>query len=245
MKHIRYTLALVLLLAATVAFGQKRAHNKNVFPVWTYHQDSINIHGVSLGLWSPIKTQHTNTNGIKVELIGIGLLILLAGNGPIVESDSAFEQILLENPLSERINGIAVSGLGTICQCTTNGLTVGGIAQYNYSANGVMVATHINMVQKMNGLMATFSINSAYKVNGLSIALNNYVQHANGAQIGFLGNKSKRVKGVQICTGKNQSERMTGVQIGAVNKATHLKGLQIGLWNVNSKRKLPLVNWDF
>jgi hypothetical protein len=38
---------------------------------------------------------------------------------------------------------------------------------------------------------------------------------------------------------------MSGLQIGIVNKSKNLRGIQIGIWNVNQKRKLPLLNWNF
>ncbi|NBO50091.1 MAG: hypothetical protein EBU80_10285, partial [Chitinophagia bacterium] len=44
---------------------------KNYYPIWTFHKDSININGISVGLWSfNTDPRYTNTNGIKVELIG-------------------------------------------------------------------------------------------------------------------------------------------------------------------------------
>lgn len=36
-----------------------------------------------------------------------------------------------------------------------------------------------------------------------------------------------------------------GLQIGIRNKSDNMKGIQIGLWNVNGKRKLPIINWNF
>ena len=38
---------------------------------------------------------------------------------------------------------------------------------------------------------------------------------------------------------------MRGLQIGVVNKSKNLRGIQIGIWNVNQKRRLPLINWNF
>jgi len=51
--------------------------------------------------------------------------------------------------------------------------------------------------------------------------------------------------GVSMCFLRNRSIKGTGLQIGLLNVCKHLKGVQIGLWNVNSKRRLPFFNWSF
>ncbi|MGC4104668.1 LA_2272 family surface repeat-containing protein [Ferruginibacter sp.] len=56
-------------------------------------------------------------------------------------------------------------------------------------------------------------------------------------------NYLNRVKGLAIGGIRNNAIKCTGLQIGLINSCKYLKGLQIGLWNVNSKRKLPLINW--
>ncbi|WP_262714039.1 LA_2272 family surface repeat-containing protein [Phaeocystidibacter marisrubri] len=38
---------------------------------------------------------------------------------------------------------------------------------------------------------------------------------------------------------------LDGVQIGLYNMAIELRGFQFGLWNVNGKRSLPLINGQF
>jgi hypothetical protein len=52
-------------------------------------------------------------------------------------------------------------------------------------------------------------------------------------------------RGITIATLRNRSIRGAGLQIGLLNTCKHLKGVQIGLWNVNSKRSLPFINWNF
>jgi hypothetical protein len=215
------SLALVGLANPTKAQSKRRAigeidKRKNYFPIWSFHQDSISIHGISVGLWSfNSEPRHTNTNGIKLELIGIGMLIPIAPRSPIVETDSAFAALNNE-PLSERINGLNLSTSGTLCHCLTNGLAAGFIAQINFQVNGISTAVMMNFSQKHNGIMAAAHLNDAYYMNGLQVAL--------------FGNSANELKGVQI---------------GVLNKANKLKGIQIGLWNVNQKRKLPFINWNF
>jgi hypothetical protein len=51
--------------------------------------------------------------------------------------------------------------------------------------------------------------------------------------------------GVLISGLRNKSIKGKGLQVSLLNVCKHMKGIQIGLWNVNSKRKLPLINWSF
>lgn len=114
------TVSLFFVLTAC-SYGQI-VKTKNYFPIWTFHQDSINIHGISIGLWSLNNPpRFTNTNGIKFELIGIGMFLPLIPQSPIVNSDSAYLKLKIE-PLSEKINGLNLSTTGTVCHCLTNGL---------------------------------------------------------------------------------------------------------------------------
>jgi hypothetical protein len=53
------------------------------------------------------------------------------------------------------------------------------------------------------------------------------------------------MNGVQLGGLANFSKKMDGLQIALFNKSENFRGLQIGLWNVNQKRKLPFINWNF
>jgi len=228
MRHTKTITTILFLILTIRSFGQV-GKRKNYFPIWTFHQDSINIHGISVGLWSfNSEPRFTNTNGIKFELIGVGIGMPLIPRSPIVQTDSAFIK-LQQEPLSERINGLNLSSSGTVCHCLTNGLTAGFIGQINFKVNGISTSLVMNFSQKHNGIMAAL-FNDAYYMNGL--------------QVGF-SNNGYKMKGLQIGIRGNHTYEMKGVQIGLINKSKKLKGLQIGLWNVNQKRTLPLINWNF
>lgn len=227
---MKQLLCLLFLLLTMSSFGQNEKNKKkNYFPLWTFQQDSINIHGFSLGLWSSSdKPRHTKTNGIKLEIIGIGILLPLIPSSPIVKSDSTFLK-LKSMPLSERINGLSLSATGTVCDCLTNGLTAGLIGQVNFQVNGISTSILGNFSQKHNGIMMALFVNEAFIMNGI--------------QLGSL-NISNKTKGLQIGV-RNNANIMKGIQIGLFNKSKKLRGIQIGLWNVNQKRKFPLINWNF
>ena len=228
MRHAKTITTILFLILTISSFGQV-VKRKNYFPIWTFHQDSINIHGISVGLWSlNSEPRFTNTNGIKFELIGVGIGIPLMPFSPIVKTDSAFIK-LKQEPLSERINGLNLSASGSACHCLTNGLTAGFIGQIHFQVNGISTSLLANFTQKHNGLMLAMS-NDAYYMNGLQIGLGNNGFKTKGVQIGLIGNSAKEMKGVQI---------------GLFNKSEKLNGLQIGIWNVNQRRKFPIINWNF
>lgn len=67
--------------------------------------------------------------------------------------------------------------------------------------------------------------------------------YANGIYISGVRNMFYDFKGISFSIIRNDSYVCKGLQIGLINTCKHLKGIQIGLWNVNSKRKLPFINW--
>jgi hypothetical protein len=229
MKKTRYILIIFIFLTTTV-FGQVDK-SKNYFPIWTFHQNNINIHGISVGIAS-LNDNHphnTNTNGIKIELIGLGIILPLAPISPIYENDSLFNK-MLSKKRSEKINGIVLSASGTVSDCLTNGISLGFIAQLNSQINGFSSSMLINATQMHNGLQTCLMFNETYKMNGI--------------QFCFVSNSSFISNGVQI-SAVNISTKMNGIQIGLYNESHNLKGFQIGLFNVNQKRILPFINWCF
>jgi hypothetical protein len=228
MKTTTFFFTLLLGLSVSHLAVAQNSKRRNYFPAWTYHQKDINIHGLSVGIGTVSNTvRNTNTNGIKIEAIGAGIVIPLVPRSPVVESDNAFEAIARQ-PVSERINGISLSATGTVCDCITNGLNLGLIGNINYTVNGITASVFMNFAQKHNGLQLAM-FNESYYFSGIQIGVSNYAAKAGGIQIG-LGNFGRQTKGIQI---------------GLLNKTKNLKGLQFGLWNVNGKRKLPIINWQF
>jgi hypothetical protein len=181
-------LPILLLLISLTTFGQKK---KNYFPVWTYHQRNINIHGVSVGAYSiRDKPRNTNTNGIKLELIGIGFFIPLIPQSPVAQTDSSFIQFQNE-PISERINGISLSATGTACDCIINGITAGLVGQIQYKVNGISAAILMNFTQIHNGIQGGL-FNETYKMSGLQIGGFNKSHKTKGIQIGLWNINEKR-----------------------------------------------------
>jgi hypothetical protein len=98
------------------------------------------------------------------------------------------------------------------------------------------------------------------KINGLSLSMGGLMRCSNIRGIALNGgicfayrtrglvvsggyNNVHDFKGISICGLRNVSVKGRGIQIALINVCKNFKGLQIGLWNVNSKRKLPVINW--
>lgn len=206
-------LAAFLLFLATSAGAQTQ---RNYFPVWTYHVRNANIYGASLGLGSfGDKVMHTDTYGLKVEAIGLGLFCLMLPQSPIATNDTDYATHVLYDTTSEHINGIVLSASGTVCNCITNGISLGMFGQIQNEVNGAS-ATMLNMVQLHRGIQLAILFNQTYKMRGIQAA--------------FIA---------------NQTYHMKGLQVGIVNSSKHTRGIQLGIWNVNERRKLPFINWNF
>lgn len=227
MKHTRILVTILLSIISINSYGQVDKR-KNYFPIWTYHQKNINIHGISLGIGTVREEpRNTNTNGIKIEIIGAGIVIPLIPQSPVAQNDSEFIKLANE-PISEVINGLSISVSGTVCDCITNGINIGLIGNINFQVNGITMSLLMNFSQRHNGIQFAL-FNESYYMDGLQLALSNYGAKTKGIQLGAV----------------NSGQEMAGLQIGLLNKSKKLRGIQIGLWNVNQKRKLPLINWNF
>lgn len=224
-KHL--TLVVILFTISHSTFSQT-TKRKNYFPIWTFHQENANIHGLSVGLANINETpKNTYTNGIKLELIGLGIIIPLIPSSPGPENDSMYNETM-NQPISERINGVVLSLSGTVCDCSTNGFIIGAVGHINRQVNGASIALLFNHSTLHNGLQIAL-INDSYILNGVQIGGASFSEYNNGGQIGIY----------------NKSTKTTGTQVGVVNKTNKLKGIQIGIWNVNEKRKMPFINWNF
>lgn len=84
------------------------------------------------------------------------------------------------------------------------------------------------------------------RVTGLSINGGiSMVNEMNGLQIAGILNTTAEFRGVMISGLCNRTIKGRGLQISLLNHCKNLKGVQLGLWNVNSKRSLPFINWSF
>lgn len=99
-----------------------------------------------------------------------------------------------------------------------------------------MKGVHISLITNINEM----------QIKGVNIAgFSTVVDEINGVTISGINNFAYLLNGVSIAALRNRATLAKGVQIGLFNKATDLRGFQFGLWNVNAKRSLPFINWQF
>lgn len=207
------------------------SQNKTRFPVWTFHDDSTKINGLSAGFCSTFKINDVVVNGINFELLGFGFFGPLFPQSPIRQINHEAKKKFLSDTVQIKINGINLSPSGSICDGNINGLNMNGISSKFNVTNGLNIAAYANFSNVLNGCQFAF--------------IGNDVVFFNGIQCAFLTNSSQvESNGLQV-SAINSSNKVNGVQLGIVNMAESLKGIQIGLWNKNQKRSLPFINWCF
>lgn len=189
---------ILLALFPLFAGAQKK---KIYFPAWTFQQKNTTIYGLSVGLWNySSEPRNTTTNGVRLSLIGEGILVPFVPESPIPDNDSLFKASKKEPP-SERINGISLSGSGNGGDYSINGIALGYVGQLNRKVNGISAAGFMNFAMVHNGVQFSIFVTQAYTMNG--------------------------------------------IQFGLFNTSKKTRGIQVGLWNINERRKFPLVNWNF
>jgi hypothetical protein len=193
---------------------------------------------------------HVNTVGLRFELLGKGMEMLI---NPLPD------EVPVVKPV-EKIYGINISPFGTYSQnVQVDGMSFNMLLNSINKVNGILVTfPGGSEAAFVNGLQVSFLANFCFVANGIQVAIGNVCEKkSTGIQIGG-GNESVSHTGLQASLLFNEAkttsaglqislfnfgEEFRGVQIGLFNYATNLKGLQIGLLNVNGKRILPFINW--
>lgn len=190
-------LVIISFLIFPAKINAQEHEKKNTYlPVWTYHKSNSNIFGLALG-FGTVRTlsRNTNSHGVKVELIGLGFLSPLTPHSPVARDLNEFVELNNE-PLSEKIYGLNFSLTGTLCDCKTVGLSIGGVGQYNFQINGLSLTPLMNFAQVHNGIQIAI-FNDSYQMRGFQIGARNNSFNSGGVQIGLF-NYSKNLKGFQI-----------------------------------------------
>ena len=186
MKNI---LTVIFIAFSLFANAQKK---KTYFPAWTFQQRDTRIYGLSVGLWNFYrKPLNTTTNGLRIALIGEGILVPMAPRSPIPESDSLYRE-LKKSPSSERINGICLSGSGNMGEYNINGIALGFIGQANTKLNGISAGLMMNFALAHNGIQLSVHRNECYAMNGIQIGIVNISKRTRGIQLGLWNKNEKR-----------------------------------------------------
>ena len=187
-RIMKITVTALLLIISLQLPAQKR---KTYFPVWTFQQSNICINGISAGLWNFKEDRNTVTNGIRLSLIGEGIIAPFAPYSPSLLEDSMFSNIDLKQ-FGEKINGINIAGTGNLNDYSINGISLGYVGQINSKVNGISAAAFVNYAAIHNGIQMAVFFNDAYIMRGLQIGIFNTSKHTKGVQLGIWNKNEKR-----------------------------------------------------
>lgn len=213
---MKLKLVLILLIGSTAAVMAQSPERKNRFPAGTFHQKNQNITGISVGLYSGFDDdEEKNVHTNGIRLEAIGMGIL----APLIPN----------SPISVS-EGQFKATMAAAPSEVINGLNLSPAGTVcDCITNGVSAGLIGQITKQVNGVSASFIMNLSEKHSGVQVSMFNESYAMNGLQIGLT----------------NTGRRARGLQIGLINDSDNLKGIQLGLWNVNKKRKLPLINWNF
>jgi hypothetical protein len=245
-KYTDHTLP--IMIADTIKVPKKVR-----MPAWSYHDFNTTINGLSVGFSRISSRNNVTSNGIRLELLGSGLIMFPFAFYPYSLADDKKWWTMEETERAERyknrldiVNGFNLSLFGSMSRNTvSNGIAVNGLTNSTYKSNGLSISGLYDSKQIMNGIQIAALWSYGYKANGIQIAtIGSWANEASGVQISAWNRVHLNFSGLQI-GGYNQAYEVRGLQIGIYNNAKILKGLQIGIWNKNGKRSLPLINWGF
>ena len=168
--------------------------------------------------------------------------------GPMIQS----LELDFDTNLNTVVNGISfeIIGLGLLLPIAPSSPIYDEDDEFYKDKNNLdsLVKSYSHPKYLINGLAISPGGVAGYDVyvNGLNLSgLNTFTGKMNGVSLCLMFNISGVVNGVSIGGIGNNSIQTKGLQIGVFNKTKRLRGFQIGLWNVNNKRSLPLINWNF
>ena len=226
---------LVGLLHFTLfAFTQSNSLEKRNlrFPIWITHSNNADIAGLSLAVFPKEvfrnDTTLTRTFGVRVEASVLAVFSPLMPKSPVSQSLDSY-QLKQNTARNEIVYGVNLSS-GTFGMTKVTGISAALFLQYLYNMDGISFAVLGNLFEKHNGIALSPMGNEAFKASGIHVGLGNEARIFNGLQIGAINTIT--MDGV-------------GLQIGIWNTSKNFKGIQLGLWNKNSERSLPIINWNF
>jgi len=248
MKHylLKFHSFLLLLFISSNSYSQYvevDTVQENRYGVWVIPADYKIINGIGVGILNWNFESHTKTNGLRIELIGLGIVGVFNDTPVRFLNDSLYYKHYKSASYTDLINGINISTFGSITRRgDVNGLTIAAINQYFRYIKGAMICPGWNTTESIKGLQLG-GFNYADKLRGFQLSVaGNSCYNGKGVQLSLFDNSSKDFSGLQLAV-VNVSAKTKGVQIGLVNYSKEFKGVQIGLVNINGKRFLPLINW--
>ena len=153
---------------------------------------------------------------------------------------SPLESFYFFNKRPQKLNGLVIHGVSVMLLAP---LLLDDINQRfikNHRGLSEEALNLAKLAEDSSGLWDGFDCNGV-----LLSATGTCTRYFNGVNISIWAGRNVFARGLSINALYNSSFEVRGAQIGLINYTHRLRGIQVGLWNVNRKRKLPIVNWDF
>lgn len=206
---------ILLLFAFIVPTQSQSLQNRNI--AWYLPSSDTRINGLGIGL--VLNKIERPSQGLITVVNGISIEVIGYGIAlPMVGGHPLYTESESESYYFNQKNVDFILAKYNQPNYIVNGISIspGGTFCEEATINGLNISGVGTLVGKMNGLSLSLFINSAGMLNGVSMAI-------------FF----------------NHTIQTNGLQIGLFNESKRLRGIQIGLWNVNEKRSLPFINWNF
>lgn len=184
-------LSVILCLSFLPAMSQSIKPDRRLL-LGSFHRHHHKITGISYGLWSGSrKPRNTTTSGLRLEILGEGIILPLLPGDPLATNDSEFIAVM-HDTASEKIRGINLSATGSWCDCNITGISMGIIGEIFTKVRGISAAFFINAAQEHSGIQLALFATDAYKMSGLQVGLFNNSQKTRGIQIGLWNRNERR-----------------------------------------------------
>ncbi|WP_299889166.1 hypothetical protein [uncultured Lacinutrix sp.] len=233
MKNYILIVFVFLFSCHLIAQEEIKEKRKFRFPIWSYHDTSSDILGVSVGLIPETISNSKKTSrtfGLRVEADPTSALFFLFGGGDNLANNIEQYGKVMNTEINQKVYGLNISS-GNINGVDLYGVSINTLMQFSRKSNGISIAGFLNQTERANGILVAGGGNQSFISNGLIVS--------------FFNNETQVLKGIQMAAQNHVLAGGYGIQIGLWNQAKNFRGVQLGLWNKNDKRSLPLINWQF
>jgi hypothetical protein len=183
--------------------------------LWYFPSENTITNGLSVGLYNRKGEVSNLTNGIRMELFGVGIFHFIHPSGAIVDySPDEYNKIIGSIPFLENVNGLNFSLTGTFLG-EVNGISVGGLSSVYGRMTGLSIAI----------------VNSAWDSRGMQVGVHTQNFKSRGIHLGVIRNSTQVLSGIQIGL-FNESRVTKGIQIGLWNVNEKRK---LPIFNANFK----------
>jgi hypothetical protein len=172
---------LIPLAALLIASGCASTMKTHV-PVWCVPVDNTRVDGLGLTLFTASEVTNAVVNGVRIELVGPGVLIPLVPDTVSPCFNTREEYLGRLSIQGEDVNGFELSGSGTAMRGHIRGISLGLIG---------------GIKNRVTGFAGTLGWNTALDVTGIQLGGFNTTYRTVGAQVGF-NNRAAEIEGLQL-----------------------------------------------